>query len=437
MKKLITLLLAIISVFCLMFGAIACSGDNTGDNTGIENPDEGGETPDDTPEEPSDPIETVPYEYVLENGTYAIKGIGSVTGKTLTIPSNYNGTPITKIMPNAFAYSSATELILGKNVTELGTKAFYYTEIKKVTFNDNLTKIGKECFSYSKITEANLSSKLTTIEESAFYRCYYLEKVVVPETVTVISKNCFYSSGTSTPNKELVLEGATNVVEIGDSAFASSAIKNYPFTDNIEIIRSSAFSGSKIQSLTVPTKITTINSEVFRGCGELTEITLNKGLTNISASAFKNCGKLATINFAEDGALTEIGMGAFYGCTALTTLEIPDYVKKLGISAFAKCEGLEKVVIGTGVTFIGAGCFASDYEEYVNGNSTDGNPRMLDYLELKSPENWIQSTIESAQASTFWYEPNTPEKTAQNYHNRRFFHWLKGQQVPKEPTTEK
>ena len=56
-----------------------------------------------------------------------------------------------------------------------------------------------------------------------------------------------------------------------------------------------------------------------------------------------------------------IGDAAFYYCTGLTTVDIPNGVKTIGEGAFSKCGGLTSVTIPGSVTSIGKNAFFQCY----------------------------------------------------------------------------
>lgn len=62
-------------------------------------------------------------------------------------------------------------------------------------------------------------------------------------------------------------------------------------------------------------------------------------VTEIGMSAFYNCTELTSVSLPE--TLDKIGPSSFSGCTALTTITIPENVSSVSYSAFINCTGLE------------------------------------------------------------------------------------------------
>ena len=57
--------------------------------------------------------------------------------------------------------------------------------------------------------------------------------------------------------------------------------------------------------------------------------------------------------------MTSIGASAFYGCSGLTSITIPNNVTSIGIRAFGSCSGLTSITIPNNVTSIGESAFLS------------------------------------------------------------------------------
>ena len=70
-------------------------------------------------------------------------------------------------------------------------------------------------------------------------------------------------------------------------------------------------------------------------------------VTSIGASAFYYCTSLTSVTIPN--SVTSIGQSAFEDCIRLTSITIPDSVTSLGASAFAGCTGLTSITIGNSV----------------------------------------------------------------------------------------
>jgi hypothetical protein len=134
-----------------------------------------------------------------------------------------------------------------------------------------------------------------------------------------------------------------------DSSSSGSDIPNntirYQTNDGI-IIRlknEDVFGGAKIISNTYSTT---------KGYGT---IEFASEVTAIEEDAFYKCTKLTSITIPN--SVVSIGYCAFYGCSGLTSVTIPNSVVSIGESAFEYCDGLTSVTIGNSATSIGGNAF--------------------------------------------------------------------------------
>ena len=215
--------------------------------------------------------------------------------------------------------------------------------------------------------------------------------LVIPATyrelpVTAIGSNAFESvrsfKSVSIP---------ASVTTIGEKAFASCGVTSVTFATNSQLTtvdRYAFFSSSSLQSIALPDGVTTIGVAAFNGCNNITSISIPDSITTIEnraldfdSSAFtvynnaKYLGNstnpylvlvkatdtsITTCNIHTDAKL--IYAFAFKDCTLLTSVTIPDSVIIIGNSVFYKCDALESLIIGSGVTSIGDGIIS--YESY-------------------------------------------------------------------------
>ena len=81
----------------------------------------------------------------------------------------------------------------------------------------------------------------------------------------------------------------------------------------------------------------------FYGCTSLKSINIPDSATEISRQAFYGCTSLKSIDIPD--SVTEIGMWAFYGCTSLKSINIPDSATEIGWHAFKGCASLKEIHI--------------------------------------------------------------------------------------------
>lgn len=102
--------------------------------------------------------------------------------------------------------------------------------------------------------------------------------------------------------------------------------------------------------LVIDNSITSIDEYAFSNCSHLTSVEFENGsqLTSIGRQAFYQCFDMESIEIP--ASVTSIGYSAFSGCWRLTSIEIPASVTDIGGSAFYGCTNLASIVIDSGNT---------------------------------------------------------------------------------------
>ena len=101
--------------------------------------------------------------------------------------------------------------------------------------------------------------------------------------------------------------------------------------------------------------VTSIGDYAFYGCSGLTEVTIPNSVTTIGIEAFSGCTGLTSVTIGN--SVTTIGWRAFEGCTSLTSVTIGNSVTSIGYQVFSGCTGLTEVTIPNSVTSIGSSAF--------------------------------------------------------------------------------
>ena len=124
---------------------------------------------------------------------------------------------------------------------------------------------------------------------------------------------------------------------------------SYEYSGAVTIPESVTYNGSDYS-------VTSIGDFAFYLCSGLTSVVIPNSVTSIGEWAFNCCSGLTSV--AIPNSVTSIGGYVFSGCSGLTSVVIPNSVTSIGEDAFRECSGLTSVEIPKSVTSIGNYAFS-------------------------------------------------------------------------------
>ncbi|MBE6229342.1 MAG: hypothetical protein E7119_01990 [Bacteroidales bacterium] len=162
--------------------------------------------------------------------------------------------------------------------------------------------------------------------------------------VTSVGNNAF--KGCSNLRTVIIPE---EVVSIGNDAFyMCTSLISMEYPEGKKSIRQYAIfkdgQESAVADMAVSNSASVgghIGSGAFYGCSALSSVDISNGVTSIMGEAFSGCSSLTGIILPQQ--LATIGHRAFSGCSSLKSITIPEEVESIGEYAFTGCSNLTDV----------------------------------------------------------------------------------------------
>ena len=285
------------------------------------------------------------------------------------------------------ACSSLTKIKLPTSLTEMKPFAFYWCrKLVNVEFNENLQIIGDKSFSYTGIENLNLKNKVTTIGVQAFEEIPS-KSVTIPNSVTTVKDYAFLGSrleslhiGSKAQFGKGVIRRTMNLTNLtvdSNNPYLSAmdnALYNkdktillsgpykattYVMPNTVTKIEESAFNDAiRLESATLSTNLLDIGNYAFEKCTNLVSLHIPSKVNHIGKRVIEACSSLTNLTIDENNQYYKIYNGAILtknGDTIIscadvnTSFTIPNTVKNISNSAFARCKKLKNITIPSSV----------------------------------------------------------------------------------------
>lgn len=238
-----------------------------------------------------------------------------------------------------------TKYIFEPGIKKVEIEGLYNSYVKSVIFEGNNTQVAISFSSLDgrfPLEEVKLPANITQLERttrhgvSSFVNCKMLKSVILPEKLEEIPTS--FVEGCSALTTLVI---PNTVTKISKNAFSESGLTQITLPENLTTIEASAFYKTKLETITIPKNVTKIPTDCFYQCENLTRAMFPNTLTTIDARAFRGCSNLANIDIPT--SLETIGVGAFGDCKNLkltNQFRFPDSMKEIGEAAFENCTQL-------------------------------------------------------------------------------------------------
>ena len=164
-------------------------------------------------------------------------------------------------------------------------------------------------------TRFEIPGTVTSLYDYCFSYNHYLERVIIPESVTWMGMNIF--------------RDCTKI----DSIYVPDGVTHMGVT-----VFGDCYSLTNVH---LPASLDTIYSSTFLNCSSLTEVTIPRNVSCLGELSFSYNPALKKIIFEEGTRLKTIGNQAFRECNALESFDVPNGVDSIAGSCFYECASLK------------------------------------------------------------------------------------------------
>ena len=219
-----------------------------------------------------------------------------------------------------------TSVIARETITFYGSNYVYgyvVSEGSGKILKSDRERFGEYCFPREPVHEEKITfqdlSEYENVDFQGFRGNVYVKEAVIPEGASVIPKSQFFGCRSL---EKMYLPESVSVIE--DYAFADCHVL-------------------KVWESMEKLSLKSVGISAFENCYALEFISLPDSLTVIGGAAFAECVSVDKLIFSDTSLLKKIGDHAFRGCKNLKEVYLPDSVEYVGVSAFRDCVSLEQI----------------------------------------------------------------------------------------------
>lgn len=371
LKKILAIIIAIITVIAAISGCIPEDDKKPSITTAPHSPEESLTK---APEQTTDTPQTYPDDIFGSHGLvyqripdgYKIVSVGSCNDKNIIIPKTHKNLLVVAIEERAFIGAMAESIFVPDTVRSISDYAFENcTNLKRITLSEGLETVGGYLFKGTAIEEIVMPKSVINYPRalgSVFAGCSTLKRITLGGRLENAGTDLGFLGNPTI--EEITFSEGYRIVP--DGLFKDMPkLKKVNLPSTIEYV-GPAFDPSKVTAEQFSVYVFAENMEKFIHRKD-SGATLDAGAKMIASGAFSGY-KAKEFSFHE--GLISIGRRAFEEANSLETVKLPSTLKYLDAYSFYNCKNLKKVVLSDSIAEIGAcpfsGCDILEYNEYGN-----------------------------------------------------------------------
>jgi len=327
----------------------------------------------------------LPDEITFNDTDYTVRKIGKYCEQVAD--GIYEGTVTTINIPDTVI---SIGLVMTNRIDPVALP--YFDGLETFTGGKNLLCINKCAFEHASLSgdlDLTSMSKLTYIGRSAFVGLEDITSVELPKGLKALMKNAFYDCEAVTS----ITFNSSSMDIIGDWAIPTWSLEQITFPKKVtkfgeELNNLSVFfdgAASNLQVVELPSNTANINTAIFGGgmlrkinladtsvtticenafeSTQLQMVELPSTITSIGSGAFAKCESLEVLKIGSSSKMTSIPDNLCSYCTSLHTVQLSNKIESIASNAFGACRALKNIYIPKTCGTIEESAFAYDNSE--------------------------------------------------------------------------
>ena len=292
-------------------------------------------------------IETASKDATPDKQSVTVKDVAILPDNELTVSVQYSG---------SLTHKNDSDVVLSYDMysDKAGAQAI-------LADNNTVLKVGAKDVAgdtsqvYAQLAGDALYAGVYT--DTVVFNIKVAEKVYTPEEIEADD----HLFGIGKTKSEYVIarfnDDFTEVTIFKNGDDSDGMMKDFsaPTSENSDNLSPFAQYKESLINVVVNTGVTTIGYDAFYQCSKLKDVYLPDSITEIGICAFSHCQSLKDVHLPD--SITKIDWGAFQYCQSLTDVKLPAHLTTIDNRLFNDCSMLERVEVGSEVSEVDAYAF--------------------------------------------------------------------------------